>query len=763
MLKVSINEYYGMVSLTKCDDMPVVIRDRGFFYASDATTLPVYDHRLVTHADYHHDAVWVCNDNNEYWYQTEHPAVIKNLNEPLLSYSQGCLVGTYLYSEKYVAAIVETEFMEYQLELYSCADNKAINIESECCPKLFFDTNLICEDSSNKDIVCFNDQLQEQWRFDLDDYKSSGYGGIKKIFAYQQLVIFLAGQYQCSKQSCIFALDAQTGVERWRFEFATFIGGPVDNDVTYCTLLDSYLAVSNKKQILLLNPETGELISTIKVSRVVPTVCQQLDNKLIVALGQTAKFEVYDIESGKKVSTFEISDKYIFNHTRLVIKENNKLYFSMWRANHQFSHAGEALAVVELEGDNLVINEPALDYQIEELRDKKRNLSHLFHVNESDLGRIQRLLAIAVFELALEVGANSPTGVRAHKGHITLKLTSADLPENTLEILTPWAKAIEKDLKVLAIRPGGGERYKFQIDVQMANKCAQQQIPAQVTVEQPHRDELQHDDNVNAGEFGNEISPLIKQILAFDYAGKPQNIEIAQYVSKSPFELMMALFPGRYEFFEFYEDPQDYNDIIGKFDAISLQEFDPNLLDEQVEGEIVTLTLYFQEKTYHWELGHDDHYEQFLIELCQLAESSSGAFVPFNAHPDYGIGYIFLPKALLPVYQKIMENWPWTKLLVTLLKNHDLTKFYDMSATIYSALGSNKSKLMFQQPLDDQGDCLLFLAVREGLTDAVYELLDRTEIDYTNKAEQDFFAVVKQHGNAETKALCDELFPGRNL
>ncbi len=464
MLQVLLNEYYGMVSLTKCADMPIVIQDRGFFYDSQATTLPLYDHRLVTHAAYHHGAVWVCNDNNKYWYQSEQSAVIKNLSEPQLTYSQACLVGTYLYSENYVAALVETEFMEYQLELYNYATNKAVNIESECLPKLLLGSNLICQVLGRREVVSFNDQLQEQWRFDF-----KGFAGINKMFASQQLVIFPVGEYQNSKQSCIFALDAQTGVERWSFEFPTFFGGPMGGDVTYCTLLDSYLAVSNKKQILLLNPQTGELIKTIKVSRVVPTVCQQLDNKLIVGLGQTGKLEVYDINSGKKLSTLVISDKYTFDFRNLVIKENNKLYFSMYRDDGEYTFAGEALAEVVLAADNIVINEPALDYQIEEIRDNKRNLSHLFHINESDLGRIQRLLAIAIVELASKVGCHSyslgKNRVRAHKGHIILKFTSPELPDNALEILTPWAKAIEQDMATVALHPGAGDRYKYQIDV----------------------------------------------------------------------------------------------------------------------------------------------------------------------------------------------------------------------------------------------------------------------------------------------------------
>ncbi|MCP5076952.1 MAG: PQQ-binding-like beta-propeller repeat protein, partial [Psychromonas sp.] len=405
--------------------------------------------------------------NNKYWYQSEQPAVIKKINEPQLTYSQACLVAPYIYSDKYVAALVKTEFMEYQLELYSYVANKAVNIESECSPKLFFDSNLICQVLAENKIVSFNEQLQEQWRFELENYDNG-----KKVFAYQQLVIFPVGEYQNSKQSCIFALDAQTGVERWRFEFDTFFGGPMGGDVTYCALLESYLAVSNKKQILLLNPKTGELARTIKVSRVVPTVCQQLDNKLIVGLGQTGKLEVYDIDSGKKLSTLVISDKYTFNFRRLVIKENNKLYFSMYRDDGEYTYAGEALAEVVLAADNSVINEPALDYQIEELRDNKRNLSHLIAVNESDLGRIQRLLAIAIVELASKVGCHSyslgKNRVRAHKGHIILKFTNPELPDNALEILTPWAKAIEQDMATVALHPGAGDRHKYQIDVQRA-------------------------------------------------------------------------------------------------------------------------------------------------------------------------------------------------------------------------------------------------------------------------------------------------------
>ncbi|MCP4321740.1 MAG: hypothetical protein GY951_02690 [Psychromonas sp.] len=261
-----------------------------------------------------------------------------------------------------------------------------------------------------------------------------------------------------------------------------------------------------------------------------------------------------------------------------------------------------------------------------------------------------------------------------------------------------------------------------------------------------------------------KISPLIKQILAFDYAEKPKGIELSEYTKKSPFELMMALFPFRYAFFEFYEDPHEYNDIIAKFEAISLQEFDPNLLEEHYEGQIVNLELYFQEQTYHWQLEHDDHYQQFLIELCQLAETSSlGAFVPFNAHSAYGCGYIFLPKVLVPIYQQILENWPWADLLANVLKQHDINGFTELSATIFAALDTAKAERLFQQPLDEQGDCLLFLAVREGMTSAVYDLLDSTPIEYVNKAQENFFTVVKQHGNLETRELCSRLSPEEAL
>ncbi|MBQ0753660.1 MAG: hypothetical protein KBT87_05965 [Gammaproteobacteria bacterium] len=259
----------------------------------------------------------------------------------------------------------------------------------------------------------------------------------------------------------IICASVSAGLVKWSLDY--------EGEDIFSFVRNDMLFVSQKSGIRIICVKTGETLKRIDVSFDWPFIAYPCLGGFLVYGADQAYF-TGEVDGLTKESVM-IPEGYSILVRSLPVTSSGSasLYLKTKEGTLSPALSGSLILSRGNSKDSCLTEDLAAMFM--EVADKHGEKTYILTISEPDLDRLIRLGSIKLLEICCTYGEHTfgTGGLRdkQHKGKIKVVIDREGLPDNAEESLAHWISSIKKYLRSMAIFPGAGERYKFQIDVEL--------------------------------------------------------------------------------------------------------------------------------------------------------------------------------------------------------------------------------------------------------------------------------------------------------
>lgn len=322
-----------------------------------------------------------------------------------------------------------------------------------------------------KELCAFNVRLEEKWRAGVYEGRRSslsGVGCLNEIYPFEKLVICNAGIDIKSKEGRVVALSVLDGSEIWSYEYS--------REINYAFLKEDKYYIAEDGCVVVLDARTGIVARKADLNLGVEFVFEPFGKKIIIGSHSEKKLYLYDMVDCLLTAVAKLPEGFNFSMSSFRNVTADTLRFELKADHPTLKYCTGGILTIPLDKGlaglpSAIEVEERLTMPMMLTEDAKGERAYLFTVSCDNLNDLRRLAAIEISEFAYAYGEPVARPImnpdKKHKGKVKVVVDADVLPKGSEAALVEWARDLTTCLDQLAVFPGAGDQYRFDIQVEM--------------------------------------------------------------------------------------------------------------------------------------------------------------------------------------------------------------------------------------------------------------------------------------------------------